>query len=299
MVAHLEHVFLNVFNIVLPVLICAGIGYCLARFRVPYDNKVINELISRVGFPALVISHLSTAQIDAHTFLTVMAAAGLVVAGFAGLSLVALRVLGYSVPVFLGPMMYGNVGGIGLPVTLLAFGSEGLAYTMGFVVVILLCMFSIGIWIPSGSFAMKRLLTSPVIYAALIALAFVFTGATLPLPLEASFKILGGLTIPLLLLTMGHTLASFRVRDVRLAGTLTIVHLGIAVVVALFVTWFFGFSGTERGVVILCCLMPSSLANYLFADQYQPDKAPDVAGFILISTLATLLVLPLALTYWV
>ncbi|NOD95510.1 transporter [Ruegeria sp. HKCCD4884] len=299
MITHLEHVFLNVFNIILPVLICAGIGYCLALFKEPFDNKVINGLISRVGFPTLVISHLSTAQIEANTFLTVMAAAATIVAGFAALSFIALRVLGYSVPVFLGPLMYGNIGGIGLPVTLLAFGGEGLAYAMGFVVVILLCMFSIGIWIPSGSISIKRLITSPVIYAAIIALGVVFTGFSLPQPIESSFNILGGLTIPLLLLTMGHTLASFQIRDVRQAGVLTIAHLGIAVVVALFATWLFGFTGTERGVVILCCLMPSSVANYLFADQYQPDRAPDVAGFILLSTLTTLLVLPLALTYWV
>jgi hypothetical protein len=123
--------------------------------------------------------------------------------------------------------MYGNIGGIGLPVTLLAFGDTGMAYTMGF------------------------------------------------------------------------SLASFKVRNAKKAIILTILHLALAVIVAIAVVRMFGFAGTERGVVILNCLMPSSVANYLVIDQYLPDEAPDVAGFILLSTLAALLVLPLALTYWI
>lgn len=299
MIAHLEHIFLNVFNIILPVLICVGVGYTLALIKAPFDTKVVNDLISRVGFPTLVISHISTAQIDGGTFITVVGAAAVAVAGFAVLSLIALRLLGYSIAAFLGPLMHGNVGSIGLPVTLLAFGDAGMAYAMGFVVVILLSMFTVGIWIPSGTISVRAVLTSPVIYAALIALGLVLTGTHLPKPIESSFDILGGLAIPMLLLTMGHTLASFQVRDVKQAGLLTVLHLCIAGSVAVAVVWVFGFTGTERGVVILCCLMPSSVANYLFADQYQPDKAPDVAGYILVSTLATLIVLPLALTYWV
>ncbi len=299
MTTHLEHIFLNVFNIILPVLLCVGVGYVLALIKAPFDNKVVNDLISRVGFPTLVISHISTAQIDGPTFLTVIAAAAMAVAGLAIFSLLALRLLGYSIPAFLGPLTHGNVGSIGLPVTLLAFGEAGMAYAMGFVVVILLSMFTVGIWIPSRSVSLKAVLTSPVIYAALIALGLVMTDTSLPKPVAASFNILGGLAIPLLLLTMGHTLASFKIGDVRQASLLTAIHLIIAASVALVVTQLFGFTGTERGVVILCCLMPSSVANYLFADQYLPEKAPDVAGFILVSTLATLVVLPLALTFWV
>ena len=228
MIAHLEHIFLNVFNIILPVLICVGVGYTLALIKAPFDTKVVNDLISRVGFPTLVISHISTAQIDGGTFITVVGAAAVAVAGFAVLSLIALRLLGYSIAAFLGPLMHGNVGSIGLPVTLLAFGDAGMAYAMGFVVVILLSMFTVGIWIPSGTISVKAVLTSPVIYAALIALGLVLTGTHLPKPIESSFDILGGLAIPMLLLTMGHTLASFQVRDVKQAGLLTVLHLCIA-----------------------------------------------------------------------
>jgi predicted permease len=51
--------------------------------------------------------------------------------------------------------------------------------------------------------------------------------------------------------------------------------------------------------LVLCGFMPSSVASYLFIDQHVPEYGPDVAGFILVSTLATILVLPVALSYWI
>ncbi len=299
MTGHLEHLFLNVFNVILPILLCVGVGYLLAVVKAPFDNKVMNGLITRVGFPTLVISHLTSTSIDASTFLNVLVAALAMLAGFGVLGFLVLKLLRLPLGVYLGPLMHGNVGSIGLPVTLLVFGDVGMAYAMGFVVVILLSMFTVGIWLPSRSVSMRAVLTSPVIYAALFALGLVVTGVQLPKPVDSTFHILGGLAIPLLLLTMGHTLAGFRVTDAGRALLLTGAHLFIAVVVALAVTHAFGFSGVERGVVILCCLMPSSVANYLFADEFVAEDAPDVASYILVSTLATLIVLPLALSFWV
>jgi hypothetical protein len=125
------------------------------------------------------------------------------------------------------------------------------------------------------------------------------TGQTLPSPVEKSFDILGGLSIPLMLLTLGHTLATLKVGALWRSVVLTLLHLIMAVAIASLLVPVFGFTGAERGAFMLCCLMPSSVATYLFIDQHMPEYGPDVAGFILVSTLATILVLPIALTYWI
>ncbi|WP_299950557.1 AEC family transporter [uncultured Ruegeria sp.] len=295
----MDHLFLNVLNVVLPVLICAGIGYCLALIRAPFDNKVIGGIVSRVGYPTLIISHLSTTKIAVDTFLDVMTAAALAIAGFGLLGFVILKLLRLPVRAFLTPLMHGNVGNIGLPITLLALGDAGMAYTMGFVVVVLISIFTIGMWIPAGEFSPKKLATSPIIYAVALSLALMATGYSLPQPIAKSFDILGGLSIPLMLLTLGHTLATLRIKSLGRAILLTALHLAMAVVIAGALVWIFGFTGAERGAVILCCLMPSSVATYLFIDQHMPEYGPDVAGFILVSTLTTILVLPVALSYWI
>nr|WP_174838794.1 MULTISPECIES: AEC family transporter [unclassified Ruegeria] len=291
--------FLNVLNVVLPVLICAGIGYGLAVTKAPFDNKVIGGIVSRVGYPTLIISHLSATTIAVGTFLDVMAAAALAIAGFGVLGFVALRLMRLPVRAFLTPLMHGNVGNIGLPITLLALGNAGMAYTMGFVVVVLISIFTIGMWIPAGAFSHRKLATSPIIYAVALSLVLMATGTSLPQPIAKSFDILGGLSIPLMLLTLGHTLATLQIQSLWRAVLLTGLHLAMAVVIASTLVWLFGFTGAERGAVILCCLMPSSVATYLFIDQHMPEYGPDVAGFILVSTLATILVLPLALSVWV
>ncbi|MEP1929956.1 MAG: AEC family transporter, partial [Roseibium sp.] len=160
-------------------------------------------------------------------------------------------------------------------------------------------IFTVGIWIPAREFSLKKLITSPFIYAVIIALILIATGLKLPTPIAQSFDILGGLSIPLMLLTLGHTLATLKVGTLWRAGALTVLHLVLAMIIGGVMVWLFGFTGVERGTFILCCLMPSSVATYLFIDQHVPEHAPDVAGYILISTLATVIVLPVALTYWI
>ncbi|WP_170469536.1 AEC family transporter [Ruegeria arenilitoris] len=295
----MDHLFLNVLNVVLPVLICAGIGYALAVIKAPFDNKVIGGIVSRVGYPTLIISHLSTTKIAVSTFLDVMAAAALAITGFGVLGFVVLKAMRLPIRAFLTPLMHGNVGNIGLPITLLALGDAGMAYTMGFVVVVLISIFTVGMWIPAGEFSPRKLATSPIIYAVVISLVLMATGYSLPKPVAKSFDILGGLSIPLMLLTLGHTLATLQIKSLGRAVLLTVLHLVMAVTIASALVWSFGFTGAERGAVILCCLMPSSVATYLFIDQHVPEYGPDVAGFILVSTLATILVLPFALSYWI
>lgn len=295
----MEQVFLHVINVVLPVVICAGVGWWLAFIDAPFDNAMIGSLVSRVGYPTLIISHLSTTKIEVDAFLNMLAAAVLVIAGFGVLGFYALKALRLPVRAFLTPLMHSNVGNIGLPITLLAFGQAGMAYTMAFVVVMLVSIFTVGMWIPAGSFSLKSLIRSPIIYAVIVSLGLMATGQHLPDPVEKSFFILGGLSIPLMLLTLGHTLATLKIGALWRAVGLTGLHLVLAIALALVLVPVFGFTGAERGAFILCCLMPSSVATYLFVDKHVPEYAADVAGYILVSTLTTVLVLPLALAYWI
>lgn len=76
-------------------------------------------------------------------------------------------------------------------------------------------------------------------------------------------------------------------------------HIAMAGAVAYMIVWLFGFTGTTRGVFILMCLMPASVATYLWVERYQNEHASDVASFIMASTLLTILVVPLALTFWI
>ncbi len=294
-----ENLFFHVLNVVLPVLICAAAGYVLALRKMPFDHQTIGSLVKNIGYPTLIVSHLSSTDVEIDSFLTMVAASATAIATFGVLGAIALRVLRMPVRAFLTPLMHGNVGNVGLPITLLALGSAGMAYTMGFVVAVLVSIFTVGMWIPAGKFSVRSLLTSPIIYAVALSLILLSTGKTLPGPIAKSFDILGGMSIPLMLLTLGHTLASLKIGSFGRATLLTVLHLAMAAIVAATVPWLFGLQGVGRSAFILCCFMPSSVATYLFIEQNFPDHASDAAGFILFSTLTTVLVLPVIMAFWI
>lgn len=284
---------------VAPVVLCVLVGFALAKFKLPYDNKMITMLVSNVGYPTLIISHLSAGHVDFDAFLVMLAAAAAAVACFGVIAFCFLSIVDLPRRSFLSPLMLNNVGNIGFPVCALAFGAAGGAYAIGFMAVVLVGVFTIGMWVPMGKVALGDIVRKPVIYSVIIALVLMRTGAQLPPPIDQTFTILGGLAVPLLLLTLGHTLATLQTGALWRGCYLALFHLAMAGGVAFALVHLFGFTGVERGVFILMCMMPPSVATYLWVDMYDPDHAPDVAGFILIATLLSVIVLPLVLAFWV
>jgi malate permease and related proteins len=295
----MEEMAIHVSGVVAPVLLCALVGYGLAMFKLPFDNKIVGSLVANVGYPTLIISHLTKQHIQLDAFLEMMLAAFASMVAFGVVGFGLLKILRLPVRGFLSPMMLNNVGNVGLPICALAFGAQGLAYALAFVVVVLAGIFTIGMWLPMGKITPSDILKKPVIYAVVITIVLMATDTRLPRPIGAMFDILGGLAIPLMLLTLGHTLATLNVGLLRRGGALAVLHLAMAAGVAYALVPLFGFTGSARGVFILECVMPVSIATYLWIEMYDPEDAPTVAGFILISTLLTVVVTPLVLAYWI
>ena len=295
----MQELLSHVITVVGPVLLCALVGYALALARAEFSTRVVGTLVSKVGYPTLIISHLSAQHVAFLSFIQFMGAAAVAVALFGIIGYVFLRLVGLPYRAFLSPMMMNNVGNIGLPVCLLAFGNEGLSYALGYTVVVLVAIFTVGIALPSGSFSLKRLLSQPVLYCVPIALYLMGTDATLPGMVDQAVTMLGGFAIPLMLITLGHTLATLNTGSLWRGTYLALFHVCMAAAVAFGLVHLFGLTGTERGVFILQCLAPVSVATYLWIAMYQEDHAADVAGMILVSTLLTIVLLPVALTVWI
>ena len=295
----MQELLSHMVNVIGPVLLCALVGYALALSKAEFSTRVVGTLVSKVGYPALIISHLSAQHVAFLSFVDFMAAAAVAVALFGIIGFAFLRIVGLPYRAFLSPMMMNNVGNIGLPVCLLAFGDDGLSYALGYVVVVLVAIFTIGIALPSGSFSLKRLVSQPVIYSVPIALYLMGTETKLPGILDRTVTILGGFAIPLMLITLGYTLATLNIGSLWRGTYLALFHAVMAAAVAYVLVALFGFSDTKRGVFILQCMAPVSVATYLWITIYQEDYAADVAGMILVSTLLTIVLLPLVLTAWI
>lgn len=294
----MEEIFGHVVNVMLPVLLCVLLGYTLALIKAPFDTKMLGSLVANVGYPTLILAHLAKEHIELSTFLTVLAAAAGMILVFAVLGFLVLKLLGVSFKAYGAPMMLSNVGNIGLPVATLAFGPEGTAVAIGFIVVVLVAIFTIGIAIPMGRPNFSALARQPVIYSVIIALVMMATGWRFPAPVDQSLEILSGLAIPIMLLTLGVSLETLKLGALSRAVILSFLHIGISAVAALALTTVLTLDSKIESVVVLMCFMPPSVATYLAVSEFQAEEAHGVAGFIFVSTLLTLITLPLVLTYW-
>ena len=121
-------------------------------------------------------------------------------------------------------------------------------------------------------------------------------GWTVPAPIVNTTRILSGLTVPLMLITLGVSLAGLGVKKLPQAVLLSVMRLGVGFLVGWGTAELFGFEGVARGVLILQCAMPVAVFNFLFAERYN-NQPEEVAGMVVISTVLSFATLPFLLAF--
>jgi malate permease and related proteins len=144
--------------IILPVLIVAFIGFAWAKFGKGFDTRLVTQLATNIGTPALAADTLMRVHVANATLIEM---AGLTLACFAGfilLGLIALRLMRLPVHSYLPALVFPNSGNMGLPLCLFAFGEAGLALAVVFFTVSATLHFTLGVSIAAGEISVKRLL---------------------------------------------------------------------------------------------------------------------------------------------
>lgn len=286
----------DLFAIIAPVFICTALGWAWVRAGRAYDRELVTILIADVGAPCLVFSRLVALEVETEAMAEMAAAAALSVAGFAVVGIAILRLARLPFHTFLCPLLFGNQGNMGLPICLFAFGEEGLALGIAYFSVTATLQFTAGIAIWSGRFSLRELARTPLIYAVALAVAVLASGATVPAWIWNTTEILGGFAIPLMLVTLGASLAELRVARMGRGVALACCRLGIGFGVGVALAALLDFSGVARAVLVLQCSMPAAVFNYLFAQRYA--RAPEeIAGIVVLSTLLAFALLPLLLGF--
>jgi len=291
----LVELLVTVAPIIAPVLVVAAIGFGWARADMPFNTEFTTSLVSNLSFPCLIVGTLARLDINASAF-SQMALAGALTVLFtgavAGLGLKAFR---QPQPVYWPPLVFGNVGNMGLPLCLFAFGEEGLALGIIFFTVFLIIQFTLGISVAAGRFSARILIRTPLVWACLLGVALQFADIALPQWLGNTIGLIGDLAIPLMLLTLGVALAKLKVTGLWRSGLLSLARLGLGLAVGLALTEILGLEGAARGVLILESAMPVAVLNYLFAARYDREPA-EIAGLVLVSTAMSFVTLPALLS---
>ena len=282
--------------IIIPILVCVLVGYAWARTPYPFEREFLARIVMNIGAPCLVLDGMSSFSANPTKFyLSFWIAVGLI--GFCTLlGTIALRLSGHPFRSYLPPIMFGNMGNLGVPLCAFAFGEEGLGLAIGFYIAASSIQFVIGPMIQGRQAAWRTLFTTPIIYAALLGLLLLQTQTSMPAALANSVELIGGITLPLMLIALGYSLATFKVSGLGVALSLTMMRYALGFSSGVLVVWWMELEGVLRGVVLIEATMPVAVFNFLFAARYDRD-ADDIAGAIVISTIISLVTLPWLLLF--
>ncbi len=286
-----------VLGIIFPVFAVATSGYLYARFRRgTTDLSVTNRVNLEIFTPALIFSVMSDAEFDLLSY-TNLASAGIVVILVVGvIAWLFARMMKISVRTFVPPLMFNNSGNMGLPLAVFAFGEEGLAAATVLFIVENFMHFTFGSWILAARLHIQPLIRLPMFWGAFLGILVNLTGIRLAEPLSDTIGMLGQISIPLLLFSLGARVAQTHVTHWHLAVKANILNVVATLTVGLLLIPLFSLEGMQAAQFILFCALPPAVLNFMLAEQYgqEPDK---VASIVLLGNVSSILVIPVVLYF--
>jgi malate permease and related proteins len=282
--------------IVLPVLITVLVGFLWTRTGYRLDSKELTALIADVATPCLIVSTFLTTGVSFGALAAVAGATATAIALFTGLGALFLRAAGLRIRTFLPSIAFPNAGNLGLPLSLYAFGPEGLGYAIAFFSTSSVANYTLGQAIAAGRANWFGLVRQPILYAVALGIALSYWQVEAPAWLAATIALIGDLTVPLMLLMLGSSLGQLRIASFGRAATVAVARIGLGALVGVAVAALFGLTGPMRAVLILQCANPVAVYNYLFAQRWN-NQPEEVAGVVILSTLLSLLSIPMLLIW--
>jgi len=287
---------IEILAIIAPVFVCAAIGLVWARSGHAVENEFITRLVMWVGAPCLIVGTLGKVDMSAAMLRQIGLAVLLMLVLTGAAAVLLFRFMGLPWRDYLPSLAFPNTANMGLPLSLFAFGEEGLAVALAIFTVVSFVHFTVGVAILSGTSPIRGALRSPIVYAGLLAVMLVATGWGLPRWAQNTVSMLGDTAIPLMLITLGASLSRLDPRHAVNAFRLGAIRLSLGFAVGWSVAELAGLSGVTRGVLIIQSTMPVAVFNYLLAIRYR--RSPEeVAGAVLVSTILSFLSLPALLWY--
>lgn len=281
--------------ILAPIFAIVLAGFLYGRKKRP-DLAAANQMNLDIFVPALVFATLAGKSFELARFAPLALATVAIVFGSGLLAWPVARWLKVAPKTFVPPMMFNNSGNVGLPLALLAFGQEALPAAVIMFLVSNLLHFSFGAWLLDHHTRLTNLWRVPVVMASLAGVAVSLTGFTLWPPLLLGIRMLGDVSIPLLLFALGVRLVDTPWGAWKIALVGAVVCPATGIVIACLMAWLLQLPAEQAAMLFVFGALPPAVLNYVFAERYhqEPDK---VASIALIGNVASLIFLPAALAW--
>ena len=290
------NLILTVLEITAPVFLLASIGFLWVKLGFEYRVEFVTRLAMTLSVPALIFTALMKTDI-APAALAALSLASF--AAYAGVTLAfwaVTHLAGLDRRTYLAPLIFGNTGNLGLPLALFAFGETGLGYSVVVFALMAIASFTFGVWLVSGGGSLTKVIREPVVAATLLGALFLWQGWETPTFLTNTLDLLGQIAIPIMLITLGVAVARLNPGSITRAVVLSVLKVAVCVAIAATAALAFDLDKTASAVLIVQVATPVAVTSYLLAEKYGAD-AQAVAGLVVVSTLLSVVTLPLILAF--
>jgi len=293
------------YNIILPILLVASFGVILQKLR-PSPLGFLSPALLYILSPCLVIDGIINANLPTNvsvkivttsiTCSLVMLVLGLVIANLS-------KMTKDTKSSFVLASTFPNAGNMGIPISFLAFGEEGLS-----VALIIFVAQGIISW-PLGTLIVARaqtigwkepliqVLKLPTLYAVPIALFIRFINFSIPSNLYQPIDMMADAAIPCMLLLLGYQLSN-GLKEINLKDLvlLNITRLILSIPVVYLITIVFNITDIAQNTLIVMAAMPTAVFTVLLATEFG-TKGQYVANSVITSTLLSMITLTILIYY--
>jgi malate permease and related proteins len=287
---------LTVLQVVAPVGILALVGYVWVKSGFEYRMEFVTRLSMTLAVPCLIFTALMKTKIDPTALTNVLLASIVAYGALTVLFWAFTAATGLDRRTYLGPLIFGNTGNLGLPLALFAFGDAGLSYAIVIFAVMAVWGFTFGVWLVAQGGSLTKVLSEPIVAGTLLGGLFLWQGWETPLWLTHTLDLIGQMAIPLMLITLGVAVARLEPGKLGRAVWLSLFRVVVCIAVAVAAGVWFNLDPVALAVLILQISTPVAVTSYMLAAKYGAD-GDAVAGLVIVSTLLSIATLPLTLAF--
>lgn len=284
---------LRLVAILFPIFGIVAAGYFYGRRHKP-EMAVANRLNMDVFVPALVFAAMAGKSFDLAAYAPLALGGFVVIATCGLLAWPVSRLVGVAPKTLVPPMLFNNCGNIGLPLAVLAWGEAALPAAVILFMVGNTLHFSLGARLLDPHVRLLTLWRVPVVFAAIAGLTVALLKIPVWEPALIAIKMLGDVSVPLLLFSLGVRMTDVSFRDWKLPVGAALLRPLAGMAIAWGVIQLLGLQGRDAAMLFVFGALPPAVLNFLFAERYRQEPQR-VASIVLIGNLAALIFLPLAL----
>jgi predicted permease len=249
-----------------------------------------------VFVPALVFAAMAGKSFDLAAYAPLALGGFVVLAACGLLAWPIARLAGVQPKTLVPPMLFNNSGNIGLPLAVLAWGESALPAAVILFMVENTLHFSFGARLLDPTTRLLTLWRIPVVFAAIAGLTVALVKIPIWTPLVIAIKMLGDVSVPLLLFSLGVRMTDVNFSEWKVAVGSAVLRPLAGMLIAAGVIQLLGLQGRDAAMLFVFGALPPAVLNFLFAERYKQEPQR-VASIVLIGNLAALVFLPLALAW--